>query len=129
MNITTKTQYGLRAVINLARSEDDKPKSLSQIAKEEGISFSYLQQIFADLKKSKLVKSVRGASGGYSLANTPEKIPVKNIVAALEEPLVEVSCTNGKCDKEYGCKAKLVWNKVNDAISKTLNNLTLKDLI
>lgn len=129
MNITTKTQYGLRAVINLAHSSNNKPKPLSKIAKEENISFSYLEQIFAELKRKKIVKGIRGVSGGYKLSHNPQELTVKQVVTALEDPVSGISCINGNCTREHSCKAKLVWEKVNNAIENTLENLTLANLL
>lgn len=137
MKISTKGRYGLRAMIYIAsHATDDNCVSLKSIAQAEGISDNYLEQLIAQLKKYKLVKSVRGANGGYTLAKQPVEISVGEILRALEGSLAPVECINGgandcqcgaNCTDE--CSSKDVWQKIYDSVSETVDNITLESLI
>ncbi len=133
MKFSTKTTYGLRAMINLAKEDSLKSVSLSKIAKEEGISLKYLEKLFSHLKKAKLVQSEVGAGGGYYLNRSPSKITVFDIVKALEGEIAPFHClsVNGeiKCSVKCRCGATIVLVKVQQAINKTLKDIKLKDLI
>jgi Rrf2 family protein len=131
MKFSTKSQYGLRAVLNLAEHTNQEPKPLSQISDEEEIPYAYLEQIFSLLKKNKIVKGVRGAAGGYRLGSKPNKITIKKLFNTLEGPLVSLSCVQGNkpCRKEQDCKAKRVWKQIDNSLNQALSNLTLADLI
>lgn len=130
MLFSTKAEYGLRAIIKIAQAEKEKPLSLSQISKEEGISLAYLEKIVGTLKKAGLVKSIRGASGGYSLAKPVDKISVKDIVSALEGSLSPTRCSLLKFSCGHkNCCAKKVWHVLEENIEKTLEGLKLKDVI
>jgi Rrf2 family protein len=131
MKFSTKAEYGLRAIIRLARSEKVGPLSLSQIAKEEKISLAYLERLIAKLKKAGLVRSTKGVKGGYVLARESKKITVKEIFEALEGTLAPYRCVGiGKvmCASGY-CATRQVWQKLQEQIIKTLDAITLKDLI
>ena len=133
MKFSTRTTYGLRAMINLAQSHGQDSLALSKIAKNEGISLGYLERLFANLKKAKLVISEKGATGGYKLALAPNKIKVFNIVKTLEGKISPFHCLDdsGKiyCDDKCQCGATLVLIKVQDAVNKTLKSISLKDLL
>ncbi len=108
---------------------------LREIAKREGISYQFLEQIFPDLRRAGLVESVRGMKGGYLLARPPSEIKVGDIVRAVEGPIAPVSCLvepsggEGCCDRTEGCLTRHVWEKLRDRINEVLDEVNLADLI
>ena len=127
MNISKKTQYGLRAMVFLAKKYSKKELApLKDVSGKEAIPFDFLEKIFSELEKAKLVKGKKGIGGGYILARNPNKITAKNIVEALEKT-VPVDCL--LCDKNKRCVSKNVWKKIENNINKTLNSIKLSDLI
>lgn len=130
MKISTKSQYGLRALIALARSEKDF-LSLKEISEKEGIPFNYLEKIIAHLQKQGIVKAKRGKYGGYALPCPPNKIKIKKVIEALEENWITIKCLKKDfvCEKENDCLAKVFWEKLQRSIDQTLNKISLGDLI
>ena len=130
MKLPTKVRYGLRAMVDLASHEGNKPVFLNSIAGSQGISRSYLDALFARLRSAELVRSVRGAAGGYCLKKAPENIKVLDIVLALDGRPVLVDCLeDGFCDRTSTCATREVWERVREAIESTLSAVTLKDLV
>lgn len=133
MMFTTKTEYGLRAMAALARNNGKEPLSLTQISKSEHISQPYLERLFARLKADGLVKSVKGASGGYTLNHRPDKISVFDIVESLEGAVAVFYCISEDEKKvscmSKGCLTKKVWSELQKNIVKTLRKFALSDLI
>jgi len=133
MKFSTRTTYGLRAMIKLAQSWRKDSLSLPTIAKEEGISLAYLERLFAKLKNDNLVVAEKGSAGGYKLLCSPNKITVFNIIKTLEGEITAFHCLreDGKvyCDIKCNCRALIVLNKVQKAIDKTLKSIKLGDLI
>ncbi|MBI5642387.1 MAG: Rrf2 family transcriptional regulator [Deltaproteobacteria bacterium] len=131
MRLSTKGQYAVRAMVNLACHSGDKPVTLKDISLEEGISLSYLEQLFVKLRKGKIVKSVRGPGGGYVLGKPPAKISVGEVIAVVEEPLNPVACLdNGAvgCDRAERCITQKVWKGLAEKIAEFLNSVTIEDL-
>jgi len=136
MKISTKSQYGLRAMIYLASIYGkDKFCSLKIISKKENISFDYLEKILSKLKKAGLVKSKKGIQGGYCLAYRPEKIKVGKIIRVLEGTMAPVLCIAKEkekrflCPRKKICLTKNVWQKIQDSLNSTLDSITLADLL
>ncbi|MFA5029246.1 MAG: Rrf2 family transcriptional regulator [Patescibacteria group bacterium] len=133
MMFTTKTEYGLRAMVSLAKNKGKKPLSLAQIAKSNHISQAYLEQLFAKLKANDLVKSSKGVEGGYVLYRPASKINVFEIVEALEGPLAVFYCMSGEQKKAVcsikDCLTKKIWSELQRNIIKTLRRFSLADLI
>ena len=133
MKFSTKTTYGLRAMINLTKNSQRDSISLATIAKSEGISQKYLERLFSELKKAKLIKSEKGVSGGYKLSKNPSKITVYDIVKALEGEITLFHCLSagGKinCSAKCSCGATIVLVKVQKAMIKTLREIKLSSLI
>lgn len=133
MKFSTRTTYGLRAMIRLASYSGKKPLPLPNIAKAENISLGYLERMFSDLKKANLVKAAKGVKGGYKLAKPANKITVFEIVKALEGKLSLFHCLaeDGRVYCNVGCRcgAALVLSKVQGALRKTLQGIRLSDLI
>ena len=108
---------------------------LSKIAKEEGLSFDYLEKIISKLEKAGLVKAKRGAQGGYFLKRSPQKIKVGEIIKVLEGTIAPVKCVAKEkkerfcCPRKKTCRTIDVWQKVQDVLDSTLNSITLADLI
>ena len=132
MKFSTRTTYGLRAMIRLAKSWGQDCVSLARIAKEEKISQRYLERLFAKLKKTGLVKAKKGASGGYCLTKDPRKIIVYDIIKVLEGRMSPFYCLSedGKifCEEKYRCGATKVLIKVQKAVNSTLKGITLDEL-
>jgi Rrf2 family protein len=127
MKATKKTQYALRAMIVLSKG-DKTPISLRFIAKKEGISFDYLEKIFSKLEKNGLIGSKRGATGGYFLVRSADKITLKDIFDATEESISVVDCQEEKCPRDGKCKASRAWKNVNNKIEKAFSSIKLSDL-
>ena len=128
MKLSTKGRYGLRAMIELAVEYSKDPLSLQEIASRQGISEGYLEQIAAKLKKAGLVKSIRGASGGYFLAEKPEEISVGDVLRALEGDLKAATCnaqTGEGCANQDCCVSRYVWEKINESIVNTVDGIYL----
>jgi len=132
LRFTTKTSYGIRALIYLAAIYDaKKPISLNTISKREGISLIFLEQIFHKFKKCGLVKSIRGPKGGYILDKNPSGISIYDVVSVLEGDVYPGQCNTlqGKnCTKREKCASKEVWDELTGQIEKTLKGFTLKYL-
>ncbi len=137
MKLSSRARYGLRAMCYLAEQSQvsDCAISLGAIAGEIGVSEKYLEQLFATLKKSELVTSMRGAGGGYTLSRRAEDISVGEILRALEDGLVIVECVSGECSKQCGaqtgceCATHSVWNKLYNAINGCLDEMSLASVI
>ncbi|MDD5290885.1 MAG: Rrf2 family transcriptional regulator [Patescibacteria group bacterium] len=133
MKFSTRTTYGLRAMIRLAGHKDKKPLPLPNIAKAENISLGYLESMFSDLKKGGLVKAGKGVKGGYQLGKPANKITVFDIVRVLEGKMSLFHCLaeDGRvyCNAGCRCGAALVLSKVQKSLKKTLKGIKLSDLI
>jgi len=132
MRITTKGRYGLRAVINLARSNHKRPISIGSIAAEENVSSEFLEQIFFKLKKAGLIRSIRGPGGGFVLNKAPGEISVHDILQAVGETHGLTPCTLRRktlCDRPEPCAAHDIWTGLQKTMEDYLTNVTLKDIL
>ena len=133
MKFSTRTTYGLRSMTSLARNYKQGSLSLATIAKNENISLSYLERIFAKLKKAELIVAEKGAQGGYTLAVDPKKITALDIVQALDGEVSPFKCIDGdgkiNCRAGKFCEVPKVLVKVQTAVVKTLKDINLSDLI
>lgn len=127
MRISKKSQYGLRALFRLAEKPGFYP--MREIAEKEGISPDYLEKIFFNLEKGGIIKSKRGATGGYSLAKPSEKISLKDVLEILENNFNLVECVGERCDREEFCPTASVWKMLDESLKKKMNSINLKDLI
>ncbi|KKI88508.1 Rrf2 family transcriptional regulator [Bacillus sp. SA1-12] len=123
MKISTKGRYGLTIMIELARKHGEGPTSLKSIAQTHDLSEHYLEQLIAPLRNARLVKSIRGAYGGYILGDEPSKITSGDIIRVLEGPISPVEVL----EDEEPAKRQL-WIKIRDAVADVLDNTTLEDL-
>jgi Rrf2 family transcriptional regulator, cysteine metabolism repressor len=137
---STKAEYGVRVMAHLARHNDDDPIPLSSIAEAEGLPLAYLEHLVQRLRRAGLVESRRGAHGGYSLAQGAESISMAEVVQALEGEIAPIECiTSGAdgslvCAREGQaghdpCPTKLLWTRVQGSIVRTLDEMTLADLV
>ena len=130
MRISSRCEYGLRAMVYLAGNDDGRPVPLSEIAGAEGIPAPFLERILARLREAGLIKATRGVSGGYQLAQAAAAVPVGAVVTALEGPLSLVGCLpdGAACERADSCASRIAWRRLDDAISGALNSITLEDL-
>lgn len=130
MKISTKGRYGLRIMTDLAVNGKDGCVSLKDIAEREHLSEKYLEQIINQLSKAGLVKSLRGAKGGYHLTKNAENITVEDILKATEGSLAPVACAedNGKCVNYCDCVTSFIWTEIYKATIGVVSRITLKDL-
>lgn len=131
MKISTKGRYALRLMLDLAMNHTGAPVSLKDIAKRQGISDKYLEQIISILNKAGYVKSIRGAQGGYILTKKPGEYTVGMILRLTEGSLAPVACVeeNNHCERMQDCATIMVWKKMNDAINGVVDGIMLSDLV
>ena len=133
MKLTNKGRYAVMAMADLAKINDKQPTSLSEISLRQGISLSFLEQIFFKLKKNKLVYSLRGPSGGYLLSKPPGQIKLSSIINAVDEKVKTVGC---KKESKKSCTGKSVkcithnlWDDLENHINSFFEKNTLNDII
>jgi len=131
MKLSTRTRYGIRAILELAENFGKGPVQLKKIAKDQGISIKYLEQLMAILKSAGIVNSTRGSRGGYILARPPKEIKLSDCFNCLEGPIVTVECVENEnyCNKTSDCITRQVWSEIQKAVMKILESYTLQDLI
>lgn len=130
MKLSTKGRYGVRAMVALALNYNGTPMSIKTISQKENLSEYYLEQLFSPLRRANLIRSIRGAQGGYVLCKEPSKITVGDIMTVLEGPVEVADCIDGLgCSSEYECTTKAVWAKVKKSIDDVLNSITLQNII
>jgi Rrf2 family protein len=145
MLFSTKAEYGVRLMIELGRRAGDDPVdeappvALATVAESELLPLSYLEHLVAKLRQAELVTSVRGAHGGYRLAKPATKIPMLDVVQALEGPIAPMECfemdsegrvlCSHEADGDRACATKLLWTKVHGGITKALTGTTLAELV
>jgi Rrf2 family transcriptional regulator, cysteine metabolism repressor len=139
MIFSTKAEYGVRVMVELARRGGAQPVALTEIAEHEGLPLAYLEHLVARLRRAGLVESRRGAHGGYLLAREPTEITMAEVVEALEGQIAPIECFSSTPDASIHCvlasdptrvcTSKLLWTRVQGAIVRTLEEMTLADLI
>ena len=129
MKLSTKGRYGARAILELSLRYGSGPVMVREIAESQHVSERYLEQILNTLRAAELVRSTRGARGGYELAKPPSEITMGDVLRVLEGPMDIVSCTRGDdCEYKMKCATYLVWKEVKEAIEKVLDSMTLEEL-
>ena len=133
MKLTSKGRYAVMAMADLANNDANQPTSLTEISLRQGISISFLEQIFSKLKRNNLVKSSRGPFGGYFLTKSPEEIKLLSIIKAVDEKVKTVGC---KKDSKKGCNGKSIkcithnlWDDLESHINNFFEKNTLRDVI
>lgn len=133
MKLSTKGRYGLKAMFDLALFGGETPVSLTAISERQHISVNYLEQLIAPLRKAGLVKSVRGAQGGYLLAKPASEITVADILFTLEGSLAPTDCVNDSneesCSNADYCVTRMIYEKMRDSINDVVKSITLQDMI
>ena len=128
MRLSTKGRYAVRAMLALALNQRGDPLSLREISRREGISDKYLEQIFLRLKRAGLVRTVRGANGGYCLGKGPTEITLREILEGVEGSLAPVFCLEEECERAAKCAAHKLWRELFNVIKGFLSSKTLFDL-
>ncbi len=133
MKLSTKGRYAVMAMVDLASHSGGRPVSLADIADRQEISLSYLEQLFAKLRRGALVKSVRGPGGGYLLAHAPAEIRVSDVILAVDEPIRATRCTPGQ---PFGCRSNKsrclthdLWEELGNQIYLYLSSVSLSDVV
>ena len=133
MRLSSKGRYAVMALADLAQAVDSKPTSLKEISLRQGISLSFLEQLFLRLKKNDLVQSTRGPRGGYTLSRAPEEIQLSSIIQAVDEKIKTVKC---KKNSKKGCNGKSIkcithnlWDDLETHINKFFEDNTLNDIL
>jgi Rrf2 family transcriptional regulator, cysteine metabolism repressor len=131
MKLSTRTRYGVRAMLALAESYGKEPVQLKHIAAQQQISVKYLEQLMTMLKSAGIVSSVRGSKGGYILAKPPKDITLSECFNSLEGSIITVECLKNQnyCSRSDNCAAREVWAEVDKAVRNVLESTTLKDII
>ena len=133
MKLTNKGRYAVMAMADLAQFKDNGPISLTDISLRQNISLAYLEQIFIKLKQENLVKSVRGAKGGYVLEHPPEDIKISNIISAVDEKIKTLNCKKeskrGCNNKSSKCITHNLWDQLDQHINSFFEKVKLQDLV
>jgi Rrf2 family protein len=134
VSFSTKGEYGVRLMAQLAQRHGLGPASLTDIAEQEDLPRAYLEQLVISLRDADLVQSTRGAHGGYELTRPPEEIRMGEVLLALEGPIAPMICATGDpshntCARTGYCTVNFMWVRVRDAIAGALESMTLADLV
>ncbi len=131
MRVSTKGDYGIRALIELAhRYGEGRPTQSSEIAARQNIPESYLEQLLATLRRAGFIRSVRGPQGGHTLIRDPSEVRVSEVIRALEGEIVPIECLDeaSECSRAGGCAQREMWERVRQAILEVLDNTTIGEL-
>lgn len=131
MKLSSRTRYGMRAILELALEYGKAPLQIKTIADREDISNKYLEQLIAMLKASGLVRSIRGPRGGYVLAKPPSEVLMKDVFLTLEGPMIPAECLQHEeyCERCTDCATRQIWQQLQNAILGVLESVTLADLV
>ena len=134
MKVSTRGEYGLRAMVALAKNHGQGPMSIAAMSKASSVPMPYLEQLIGPLRRAGLVESTRGARGGYRLSRSPETVKIGDVYRVMEGPVAPMECvsediTEQVCPLIDGCETRPVWLRMRDAIAETLDSTTLADLI
>lgn len=133
MKVSTRGEYGVRAMVSLAHRFGEGPMSIAEIARQTNIPPAYLEQLIAPLRRAELVVSKRGARGGYVLSRSPESIRVGDVYRVMEGPVAPMECVSEDLDDQNcplieNCETRPMWLKLRDAMTEALDSTTLADL-
>ena len=131
MKISTKGRYGLRILIDLATHDPAKPRLVRDIAESQQISEKYISRLIIDLRRARLVRSVRGMKGGFFLARSPKEITLLDILETMEGTISIVDCVMApeKCAHNNDCTARGIWLRLNDGIRDLMRNITFEQIL
>lgn len=131
MQLSTRTRYGVRALLDIALCADREPVLLREIAERQEVSKGYLEQLILALQSAGFIRSIRGKRGGFVLIKSPSEITLDEVVKALERTVSLVECVNDSqiCDRSVNCATRKLWIRLADVMQRELRGLTLKDLM
>jgi Rrf2 family transcriptional regulator, iron-sulfur cluster assembly transcription factor len=131
LRLSTKGQYGVRAMYEIAKCSGLGPVTIKRISEEQHVSVAYLEQILSKLRRAGIIKSVKGPGGGYMLARDPKLISIGEILRELEGPVAITSCLDPKegCVRVDSCVTHLLWKSLGDNIKRFLDGMKLQDLL
>jgi Rrf2 family transcriptional regulator, cysteine metabolism repressor len=130
MKLSTKGRYGVKAMVDLAINYGKEPVSIKSISERQNISEYYLEQLFSSLRKAGLIKSVRGANGGYILYKEPKEITVYEVLEVLEGPIEISNCLDqSSCNNIDCCATRIVWKKIKESMDSVTLSITLQDIV
>jgi Rrf2 family protein len=131
LRLSTKGQYGVRAMFEIAKGYKKGPITIKEISKRQDVSVAYLEQILNTLRKAGIITSVKGPGGGYVLGRDPDNISIGAILRELEGPVAITSCLDPKegCMRVDGCVTHLLWKALGENIEAFLDNMSLRDLL
>ncbi|MBW2568385.1 MAG: Rrf2 family transcriptional regulator [Deltaproteobacteria bacterium] len=131
MRLSTKARYGARAMLDIAINYEKGPVSLKALAQRQHVSVKYMEQLIPLLKLAGLVRSVRGAGGGYTLSKDAHLINLRDIIDALEGSMFPVDCLDNPetCDRTEKCVTHEIWKEIQDSINNKMESLTLADMV
>ncbi|MDA8083025.1 MAG: Rrf2 family transcriptional regulator [Nitrospiraceae bacterium] len=131
LKLSTKGQYGVRAMFEIARNCGEGPVTIKEISERQDVSVAYLEQILNQLRKAGIINSVKGPGGGYVLSRPADKVSIGQILRELEGPVAITSCLDPKegCMRVDGCVTHLLWKALGENIEAFLNSMTLRDLL
>ena len=130
MKLSTKGRYGVKAMVDLAINYVTEPVSIKSISERQNISEYYLEQLFSTLRKGGLIKSIRGAQGGYVLSKEPSETTISEIMELLEGPVEISSCLEeDSCNNIAECPTRILWVRMKESIEKVMSSTTLQDMI
>jgi Rrf2 family protein len=128
MKFSTKAEYGLKAIVNMAQSYPNQ-KTTKEISEQENISQKYLERLLGKLRSGGIIDSIKGKLGGYVLSRNPKKIPIGEIIELLDGDIAPMRCVGKFCASQKKCPSSAVWNELGQQIHKTLYRIKLSDLI
>lgn len=134
MKVSTRGEYGVRAMVALAKNHGQGPMSIAAISKASSVPMPYLEQLIGPLRRAGLVESTRGARGGYRLTRHPNDVCVGEVYRVMEGPVAPMDCVSEDVSEQTcplidGCETRPVWLRMRDAIVSTLDSTSLGDLI
>lgn len=131
MKISTKGRYGVRILLDLALYENQTPRQIHDIAASQQISEKYISRLIVALRRAKMIRSSRGAKGGYRLARSPAKITLLDIIEVMEGPISIVECVRSPqtCNRSGTCPSRQIWDTLNAEIREAMCKITLQDII
>lgn len=134
MKVSTRGEYGVRAMVTLAKNHGQGPMSIAAMSKLSGVPMPYLEQLIGPLRRAGLVESKRGAHGGYRLTRDPSQVVVGEVYRVMEGPVAPMDCVSEDVSEQTcplidGCETRPVWLRMRDAIVDSIDSVTLQDLI
>ncbi len=131
MRLSTRAHYAVRAILDLALHSTHGPVAIQEIARRQAISSSYLEQLFVKLRRGRLVRSIRGARGGYQLARPADQVHLADIIELVDEPLQPVACLDGEkdCTRSNDCITRGIWRQLGNHIRTFLSSITVDQLV